>query len=133
MELFLSSVVDFDDCWILKRLNGVNFPRLETLVLDYGIDYFDCDLQYLSPHPKLKSLRINSRGSIDLSLITDERYPSLTCLILNTDYVDLGRLPAHDVLEKIIFPPNTDYSQLIRWRNTSYPKLNSWGFFWLSS
>lgn len=129
LKLYLSTVDIFDDCWIINRLNGISFPRLESLELDYGVDWVDCYLQYLQPQPRLKSLIINSRGSIDLNRVTDERFPSLRTLILNTDEVNLGMLPAHDMIEQIIFPPNTDYSTLLLWRTKNWPRLKSWGYF----
>ena len=116
-----------EDAEIIKRINGRYFPRLESLTLDYGIHWFNCDLSYLQSHPMLKNLSLNLRGSVDPWRLTDDNFPSLTSITFNADSVRLPTLPPHPIIAELFFPANIDLSELVRRRN-HYPNLKICGY-----
>ena len=127
LKLFLTSEF-FDLVPIMNRLDGFFFPRIETLELDFGVRRFDCDLMFLYPLPTLKTLRINMLGYIDVSSLTDMRFPTLRIIILNGDFVDLDDLPAHSTLRMIMFPLGTNSSRLSD-QSDNWPRLTRFGSF----
>ena len=112
----------FDLVPIMNRLDESFFPRIETLELDFGVRRFELDLLFLAPLYTLQMLRINMLGTVYIHSLTNERFPNLRIIILNSDFVDLDALPAHDNLRMIIFPCGTDSSRLTD-EKENWPRL----------
>ena len=107
LKIILSERSDSLDAKIIKRISNKYCPYLEVLVFECGISWRNFDFSFLNQHSNLRELQIHLRGVIDPSELTDKNFPSLTTLILNSDEVQIKKLPPHGQLRHIELPPET--------------------------
>ena len=128
LKIILSERSDSLDAKIIKRISNKYCPYLEVLVFECGISWRNFDFSFLNQHSNLRELQIHLRGVIDPSELTDKNFPSLTTLILNSDEVQIKKLPPHGQLRHIELPPETSLFCFIS-EQENWPKLLNFGYF----
>jgi len=103
----------------LEMITQKKFPNLLKLVIDLGIRWNDHDLSLLPPHKSIEHLRVACMGTVNLRGFTEENYPNLTTVDIDSDFVDLSQLPPHHMIANLIIPKCTSTSAITRnkWPN----------------